>query len=490
MKLKELIKNLNIISITGEQNKEIASVTFDSRSVEKDSLFVAIEGEKFDGHEFISDAIAKGANVIVLQKSDSIPKTENNDITYIITDNSRKSLSRIAANFYDNPSHKINLTGVTGTNGKTSIATLLYELFTEMGYKCGVLSTIANYIAGTKSEATHTTPDSIAINSLLSNMVEQGCEYCFMEVSSHSINQDRIEALKFRGGIFTNLTHDHLDYHLTFRNYLNCKKRFFDEMPQSAFALTNIDDKNGKVMLQNTHAEIHTYSAKSMADFKVRIIERSIEGTLLNINGKEVWTRFIGDHNALNITAVYGAAILLGAQQDDVLKGISKLKSVPGRLDYVVGPENRIAAVDYAHTPDALENVLTTLRTIDRDGELYVVFGCGGDRDRTKRPEMGAIAAKYATRVVVTSDNPRSEEPDAIIADIKQGMDIKARAKSLFITDRKEAIRTALMMSGPGAIILIAGKGHEDYQIIKGIRYHFDDKEVIKEYFNEKTETI
>lgn len=484
MRLDDLLKNIEAVSTKGTGDGEITDVVFDSREVKEGSLFVAIKGDKSDGHSFIEDAIAKGSRFIVVQEPEFISgERDYQEITFIFVQDSRKALAQMAANFYDNPSHKINIVGVTGTNGKTSIATLLYELFTDMGYKCGLLSTIANYVANTRSEATHTTPDPITINELLNEMVEVGCEYCFMEVSSHSIDQDRIHALKFRGGIFTNLTHDHLDYHHTFRNYIYCKKRFFDELPQDAFALINIDDKNGEVMVQNTKAERYTYSARSIADFKVKIVERSIEGTLLNINGDEVWVRFIGGHNALNLTAVYGASIILGAEKEDVLRGISKLKSVPGRLDYVVGNDDKIAVVDYAHTPDALENVLITLREIEREGELYVVFGCGGNRDTTKRPEMGAIAAKYATRVVVTSDNPRFEEPEAIISDIKKGMDLAGRAKSLFITDRKEAIRTALMMSGKGAIILIAGKGHEDYQIIDGVKHHFDDKEIVQEYF-------
>ncbi|MBR4882583.1 MAG: UDP-N-acetylmuramoyl-L-alanyl-D-glutamate--2,6-diaminopimelate ligase, partial [Bacteroidales bacterium] len=348
---------------------------------------------------------------------------------------------------------------------------------------CGLLSTIANYVGAKRYEAVNTTPGPMELNALLAQMSDEGCEYCFMEASSHAIHQQRTEGIEFAGAIFTNLTHDHLDYHKTFANYLACKKQLFDTLPKSAFALTNIDDRNGEVMLQNTQAQKYTYSCRNWADFKVKILEKTIEGMLLNINGKEVWCRFIGMHNAANLTAVYGAAILLGGKEEEVITAMSRLTSVAGRLEYFKGEDEIIAAVDYAHTPDALENVLKTLKELEPCGDLVCVFGCGGNRDKTKRPEMGAIATKYSGRVVVTSDNPRFEDPNEIIADIKGGMDIKGKAKSLFIPDRSEAIRTAILTAKPGSIILVAGKGHEDYQIINGVKHHLDDKEIIKEAF-------
>ena len=375
--------------------------------------------------------------------------------------------------------------GITGTNGKTTTVTLLYNLFTAMGWSCGLISTIANYVEGERLETTHTTPDPIELNSLLARMADRGCNYCFMEVSSHSIDQERIAGLEFKVAIFSNLTHDHLDYHKTFLAYRDCKKRFFDGLPATAFALTNIDDRNGEVMVQNTRAQIRSYACKRMADFRCRIIEESLEGMLVSIDGTQVWTRFIGAHNAYNLLAVYSTAVLLGAKPEEILVKMSALGPVPGRLDFVRGGNDLTAVVDYSHTPDALENALKTLRETARDRALICVFGCGGNRDKTKRPEMGALAAKYSDRVVVTSDNPRHEEPEAIIKDIREGMDTAARAKSLFITDRREAIRTAIMTAPQGAVILVAGKGHEDYQIIGDTKIHFDDKEVIAETFEE-----
>ncbi|MBQ5827731.1 MAG: UDP-N-acetylmuramoyl-L-alanyl-D-glutamate--2,6-diaminopimelate ligase, partial [Bacteroidales bacterium] len=412
MKIKETLKNVETLGNTPQG--EVSQICCDSRKCTAGSLFVAVRGAEADGHAFIGKAIENGAKYIVCEE---IPQENAADAEFITVKESRKAVAQIAANFYDNPSRKLKVVAVTGTNGKTSIATLLYNLFTDLGYSCGLLSTIANYVGSKKYEAVNTTPGPMELNALLAQMSEEGCEYCFMEASSHAIHQQRTEGIEFTGAIFTNLTHDHLDYHKTFANYLACKKQLFDTLPATAFALTNIDDRNGEVMLQNTKAQKHTYSCRNWADFKVRILEKTIEGMLLNINGKEVWCRFIGMHNAANLTAVYGAAMLLGGKEDEVITAMSRLTSVAGRLEYFKGEDEIIAAVDYAHTPDALENVLKTLKELEPCGDLVCVFGCGGNRDKTKRPEMGAIATKYSTRVVVTSDNPRFEDPNEIIAD-------------------------------------------------------------------------
>ena len=462
--------------------KKISAIETDSRKCTPGCLFVAVEGNAVDGHKFIPKAIESGASTIVYQNDGAFEKQEG--ITYVKVESSRKALAALASEYYDNPSSKLNLVGVTGTNGKTTTATLLYRLFTSMGYACGLISTIANYVGEKRYHTEHTTPDPLELNALLAQMVNEGCAYCFMEVSSHAVSQDRIAGLTFKGGIFSNLTHDHLDYHKTFDNYRNCKKAFFDGLPKDAFALVNIDDANGEVMVQNCKAHIYRYSCKKMADFKCRLLEETMDGMQLIIDGVQVWTRFIGAHNAYNLLAVYSTAILLGADKDETLTRLSAMKAVDGRLEYIKGGDNITAVVDYAHTPDALENVLKTLKAAACGEYLICVFGCGGDRDKTKRPEMGQIAAKYADRVVVTSDNPRTEQPEDIINDIKAGMDTAARAKSVFITDRAEAIRSAILFAPAGAVILVAGKGHEDYQIIGTVKHHFDDKEVIAGVFD------
>lgn len=481
MKLSKLLNNIKVITILGNRETEVKSICFDSREVKDGSLFVALKGETSDGHDFIGKAVESGAIAIVCEVLPS------NSLSAIIiqVDDSHKTLGFLASNYYNNPSDKLRLVGITGTNGKTTTVTLLYQLFTKLGYKCGLLSTIANYVFERRLGSTHTTPDPIEINSLLSEMVDTGCEYCFMEVSSHSLDQNRVCGLNFTGAIFSNITHDHLDYHKTFQEYIRVKKSFFDNLPPSAFALTNIDDKNGLVMLQNTVAKKHRYSCHAPADFNCKIIEKGLDGMLIKIDNREVWTKFIGVHNAYNLLAVYSTAILLGADKEEVLVQLSSLSSVSGRLEYLKGFNELTAVVDYAHTPDALENVLKTLKDCAGDSEIVTLFGCGGNRDKTKRPEMAQIAAKYSDKVIVTSDNPRFEEPEAIIEDIKAGFTAKESARTLFITDRREAIKAAILMSKDRSIILVAGKGHEDYQDIKGVKHHFDDKEVILEVFNQ-----
>ena len=484
MKLEKILEGIEYGITSGSLDKDISLIAFDSRKCVKGSMFVAVGGTLADGHAFIGKAIESGAQAVIYEESDAAPQACG-DVTFIKVGDSRKALAQAASNFYDNPSAKLHLVGITGTNGKTTTVTLLYNLFRSLGYACGLISTIANYIEDEVIPTEHTTPDPLVLNSLLNTMVERGCGYCFMEVSSHSIDQQRIAGLTFKVGIFSNLTHDHLDYHKTFESYRDCKKRFFDNLPKSAYALVNIDDRNGDFMVQNTKAGIRRYSSGRMADFNCKIIEESLEGMEINLDGSRLWTRFIGAHNAHNLLAVYATAMLLGADKDEVLVKMSALGQVSGRLEYVHGGNDITAVVDYAHTPDALENVLKTLKETACDRPLVCVFGCGGDRDRTKRPEMGAVAAKYADRLVVTSDNPRGEDPDEIIKEIKTGLDIPARAKSLFITDRREAIRAAIMMAPRGAVVLVAGKGHEDYQIIKGVKSHFSDREIIEETFKE-----
>jgi UDP-N-acetylmuramoyl-L-alanyl-D-glutamate--2,6-diaminopimelate ligase len=479
-KLTNLIKNLEPVKIIGNTDIEINDICFDSRKVTTGSLFVAIKGNQSDGHDYIENAIKSGATAIV---AESIPESlQNLPTASIVVSNSAKALGLMASCFYDNPSAKLTLVGVTGTNGKTTIATLLYHLFRSFGYKCGLLSTVVNMIERKTIEATHTTGDAMQINKLLADMVKAGVQYCFMEVSSHAIDQHRVTGLEFNGGIFTNLTHDHLDYHKDFSNYRDTKKRFFDTMPSSAFALVNGDDKNGMVMLQNTKAEAKTYGLKSMTDFKAKILELRFDGTLLNIDGNEVWTQLIGEYNTYNIMAVYAAAVLLKQDTDEILKNISALHTVSGRFEYLKSKNNIVAIVDYAHTPDAIENVLKTIRQIKtHDQHIITVVGAGGNRDKTKRPVMAKVAAENSSKVILTSDNPRNEKPEDILKDMKAG--IEDFTHVAVIVDRKEAIKMAYMLANPNDIILIAGKGHETYQEIDGVKHHFDDKEVIGEIF-------
>lgn len=483
--LRNLLSHSEIISCHGSLDIAVKGISVDSRSVADGFLFIAVEGTVSDGHKYIGQAIEKGACCVVCQK---LPEVLSDGVTYVTVADSSLETGRIASLFYGEPSHKLKLVGVTGTNGKTTTATLLYDLFTAMGHKSGLISTVVYRVGDRRIDSTHTTPDSITLNRLLAEMVAEGCTHCFMEVSSHSICQHRIEGLRFEGGIFTNITHDHLDYHKTFANYIAAKKAFFDALPAEAFALTNGDERNGMVMMQNTKAKVYKYALRSVADFKCRILESMFGGMELNIDGKEVWVRFIGEFNAYNLTAVYGAAVLLGAPADEVLRQLSLLHSVAGRFDYITSKEGVTAIVDYAHTPDALENVLDTIAQI-RKGESRVitVVGCGGNRDKTKRPEMAVIALKKSHFVILTSDNPRFEKPEDILADMEQGIkesDIDSKGRYLVITDRRQAIATAAAMAhgggkGEGDIILIAGKGHENYQEIEGVKHHFDDKEEI-----------
>ena len=483
MKLKDILTNCNLLEIVGEKDVDVASITFDSRKVGPNTLFFAVKGTQVDGHDYIDGAVEKGAAVIVCEK---MPRKKAEHVTYVKVDNSAYVLGVGASNFYGNPSEKLKLVGVTGTNGKTTIATLLYRLFTEAGYPCGLLSTIENIVKRDVVPSTHTTPDPIELNTLLQEMVDKGCEYAFMEVSSHSVAQDRIAGLHFAGGIFTNLTHDHLDYHKTMANYRNAKKKFFDGLPQNAFALTNLDDKNGAYMLQNTQARKLSYALKHDADFKGIIMESHFDGMLLKVNGTEMFTQLVGGFNASNLLAIYGAATALGFDKDELLVEISKLRGANGRFDMVHSEKGIVGIVDYAHTPDALENVLVTINEVRCHKEtLITVVGCGGNRDTTKRPEMAAVAVKLSDRVILTSDNPRNEDPDEIIRQMKAGVAEEDQGKVLSITNRREAIRTAVALAKRGDIILLAGKGHENYQEIKGVKNHFDDKEVLSEALKE-----
>ena len=487
MRLDRILKDSGCQYDSSYGATEVSAVCCDSRKVSYGSLFVAIKGFASDGHDYIATAIGKGARVIVYEDQNAFnARTAALDMEGVIpvkTDSARHALAIIAANFHDNPSHKLTLVGITGTNGKTTTVTLLHRMFTSMGYSCGLLSTIANYVGTKGTEAVNTTSDPLTINSLLAEMVNAGCEYCFMEVSSIGVEQERVAGLKFKAGIFSNLTHDHLDYHKTFAEYIRCKKLFFDSLPADAYAITNIDDRNGMVMVQNTKAKVVTYSLRSMADHTCRIVEQSFEGMLLRTDGIESWSCLIGQHNAYNLLAIYTTAVVLGAEPEETLVAMSTLKPAPGRLENMRGPKDISVIIDYAHTPDALENVLKTLREIAPGRELICLFGCGGDRDKTKRPEMGLIAQKMADRIIVTADNSRTENTADIMNDIKAGMDISGKAKSLFIEDREQAIRTAVMLAGEGATILLAGKGHETYQITGTEKRHFDEKEIVMEAF-------
>jgi UDP-N-acetylmuramoyl-L-alanyl-D-glutamate--2,6-diaminopimelate ligase len=477
--LSDIIYKVRLEEITGSTHVAISSVAFDSRKVKKDSLFVATRGTAVDGHEFIRKAIENGAIAVVCEQ---MPADRDPRVSFVKVSDSSLALGIIACNFFDNPSEKLKLVGVTGTNGKTTTVTLLFNLFKSLGYSVGLLSTVQNKINNTIIPSTHTTPDALSLNELLHAMSEQDCEYVFMEVSSHAVAQNRIAGVHFSGAIFTNLTHDHLDYHKTFAEYIKAKKRFFDLLPYSAFALVNRDDKNGMVMLQNTKAEKHTYGLRSVADFKCRIVENQLNGLLLNIENQEVWVKLIGTFNAYNVLAVYAAAVLLKQDKTNTLTALSNLNSVDGRFQYVKSPNGVIGIVDYAHTPDALKNVLETIKDIRTGNEQVITLvGCGGDRDSAKRPVMAAIACDYSNKVILTSDNPRSEDPEEILNQMQRGITPIDAKKTLRITDRKEAIRTACSLCNKGDIILIAGKGHEKYQEIKGTRYPFDDLEILKE---------
>lgn len=483
-KLEDILKGVDIISISGSVSAEITAIEFDSRKVIAGSLFVAVKGYNTDGHRFIGSAISSGAIAVICEE---LPDNASGEICWIRTSDSAKALGQTASNYYDNPSYSLKLVGVTGTNGKTTIATLLYNMFSKLGYKCGLFSTVCNYINGTELPATHTTPDPVQLNRIMSEMVDTGCDYAFMEVSSHSADQKRIAGLHFAGGIFTNLTHDHLDYHKTFDNYLAAKKSFFDSLPASAFALVNIDDRNGKVMLQNCKASHNTFSVRSIADFRCSILEQGFTGMGLKMQGEEVWTRFIGDFNASNLLAVFAASSLLGADKREILTILSDLTPVSGRLEVIKSADGISGIVDYAHTPDALLNVIDTINKIRQGGvQLITVVGAGGDRDRTKRPKMAAISAEGSSKVILTSDNPRSEDPDSIINEMDAGITADLRRKVLRISDRREAIKTAVMLASPGDVILIAGKGHENYQEIKGVKQHFDDREELRKAFDLK----
>jgi UDP-N-acetylmuramoyl-L-alanyl-D-glutamate--2,6-diaminopimelate ligase len=478
--LTELLHDINIKQIQGASDIKVSGITYDSREVKAGSMFFAVKGTRVDGHSFISQVIENGATVIVCE---TFPENISENVTYIKVDDSSYSSGVIASNWFGNPSKRLKLVGITGTNGKTTTVTLLFNLFRELGYHTGLLSTILNRIDEEIIPSTHTTPDAIHLNSLLNHMAEKGCSYCFMEVSSHSIVQNRIAGLTFAGGIFSNITHDHLDFHKTFDEYLKAKKRFFDELPATAFALTNVDDRNGQVMLQNTIATRHTYSFQKMADFKGRIIEAPLDGLHLDLDGNEVWCRLVGKFNGYNLLAVYAASVLLEQDPLEVLTILSNLESVEGRFDYIKSPQGIIGIVDYAHTPDALQNVLETISQLRSGNEMLItVVGCGGDRDKTKRPVMARIAARLSDRVILTSDNPRSEVPEQIISEMLAGVEKEFARNVQNITDRHDAIRIACAISRDNDIILIAGKGHEKYQEVNGVKHHFDDKEILKKY--------
>ncbi|MFD0701611.1 UDP-N-acetylmuramoyl-L-alanyl-D-glutamate--2,6-diaminopimelate ligase [Myroides pelagicus] len=482
-KLKDILNKVEIKSLVGFSDLMIEAIAFDSRRVKQGTLFVAQKGTVVDGHHFIEQAIKQGAIAIVCQE---LPSVLNQEVTYIQVLDSDEALAQLASYFYGNPSSSLKLVGVTGTNGKTTIATLLYDLFTNLGYKVGLLSTVKIVVGSDVYETSHTTPDSLTINFYLNKMVNEGCDYCFMEVSSHGIVQKRTSGLEFAGGVFTNLTHDHLDYHHTFSEYRNAKKIFFDQLPSKAFALTNVDDKNGLYMLQNTKAKILTYGLKNIADYKGQILESQFSGMLMKVNQQDVWVQLIGNFNASNLLAVLGVAINMGVELDEALLQLSKLTSVIGRFQYVVGANKVTAIVDYAHTPDALRNVIETINSIRTYNEkLITVVGCGGNRDKTKRPEMGQIASELSNRVIFTSDNPRFEDPYEILEQIEAGVELQHTMKTIVVEDRKQAIKLACQEAVSGDIILIAGKGHETYQDIKGEKGHFNDLEIVTEFLKQ-----
>jgi UDP-N-acetylmuramoyl-L-alanyl-D-glutamate--2,6-diaminopimelate ligase len=480
--LSDILYKVNIRSVAGNANIEINDVQIDSRKIKPGAVFVAVKGVAANGHQFIEKAIGSGAIAIVCEE---IPSEKKEGIVYVQAENSAPAAAYMAHNFFERPSEKMKLVGVTGTNGKTTIATLLYKLFTVLGYKCGLLSTVENHIGDKIIPATHTTPDAISLNALLKQMADEGCTHVFMEASSHAIQQHRITGLQFAGGIFSNITHDHLDYHKTFDEYIRVKKAFFDSLPSSAFAISNADDKRGAVMLQNTNTKKYFYSLKTVADFKGKILDNSLSGLMMTVNDVEVHFRLIGEFNAYNILAVYATAICLGEERQEVLRCLSLLTGAEGRFDYIVSPKDKvIAIVDYAHTPDALLNVLATIKKLKKGFEQVItVVGCGGDRDKTKRPVMAEVVCEHSDKAIFTSDNPRSEDPAQIIKDMETGLSAAAQRKYISIVDRREAIKTAISLAKPEDIILIAGKGHEKYQEIKGVKNHFDDKEVVKEMF-------
>lgn len=483
MKISKLLENVRLCAALAA-DCEMSGLCFDSRAVKPGDVFVATRGTAVDGHDFIAKAVEQGAVAVVCE---TLPENRAEGVVYVQTADSAEALGVMASNFYGRPSQQLTLVGVTGTNGKTTIATLLYQLFRSLGYKVGLLSTVCNYVDDEAVESTHTTPDALELNALLARMVAAGCEYAFMECSSHAIDQRRIAGLRFRGGIFTNLTRDHMDYHKTVDNYLKAKKRFFDDLPRDAFALTNLDDKNGEVMLQNCAAQKKTYSIRTLADFKTRVLESSFEGMLLEMNGREISLPFVGRFNASNLTAVFGAAVLLGFDEDEILCRLSALHAVSGRFETIVSPSGVTAIVDYAHTPDALANVLATINDVRLGkGTLITVVGCGGNRDKGKRPMMAREAVNASNRVILTSDNPRDEEPQAILDDMLAGLDDEQKRCVLVIADRREAIKTAAALAQRGDVILVAGKGHENYQIVKGVKHHFDDHEEVRNALNIK----
>lgn len=484
MNLSQLIVNCQPARVVGQADREVRSVQIDSRKVQQGDVFVALRGTQVDGHEYIGKAVAQGAVAVVCE---TLPADVSGEVTYLVYPDTELAVGPLATACAGDPSRRMRLVGVTGTNGKTTIATVLYHMFRRMGYKCGLCSTVCNYIDGRPIPTECTTPDAVTLNNLLGQMADEGCEYAFMEVSSHSVAQHRIGGLRFAGGIFTNLTRDHLDYHKTFENYRDAKKAFFDALPADAFAVTNADDKNGMVMVQNTQAQVRTYSVRGAADFKGRILEESFEGMNLEMDGREVSVQFVGRFNVSNLLAVYAASVMLGVQPDEALVQLSAMKPVNGRFEAIRSPKGVTAIVDYAHTPDALVNVLQTINEVLKHrGECWTVCGAGGNRDRGKRPIMAQEAVKNSDRVIITSDNPRNEDPQAIIDDMLAGLDAEQRSSVLSIVDRREAIRTACMLAKPGDVILVAGKGHEDYQIVQGVKHHFDDHEVIREAFGLK----